>query len=160
VFSFLITIVGASFFSMFYGSEYAGPAAAHFDTIKNTWHNVVSSPLGHGLAQGGFNTTDAASMEDITSTGAESALMSIGYQIGLIGMVALIGVFASITREVMRSFYVEMDLIKEAVVKMLVPVTIIGVSLFQLNALTPQAVIPLMVLVSLQNKHRPVGQFK
>jgi hypothetical protein len=152
--SFLITIAGASVFSMFYGSEYAGPAAAHFDTIKNTWNNVVTSPLGHGLAQGGFNTTDVTSMEEITSTGAESALMSIGYQIGLIGMAALIGVFVNISREVKMSYFSTLNFKTETVVKMLVPVTVIGVSLFQLNSLTPQAVIPLMVLVSLHdNRH-------
>lgn len=153
-------IIFMIFFSLFYSQHFAGPAAAHFITIENTWKNIISEPMGHGLAQGGFNIVDSGfSYNDKLSTGAESALMSIGYQLGLPGMIILAVIFISITRRVMNSRK-EKGLLNNSynIVISCIPVVLYGISIFQLNTFTPQAIIPFMALMSgamvLDNNYR------
>ncbi|EJO00809.1 hypothetical protein ATX81_07425 [Oenococcus oeni] len=134
--SFLIIGV----FSNFYGQEYAGPSAAHFDTISQTWTTIVQKPFGHGLAQGGFDQTDA-SFSDMESTGAESALMSFGYQLGIQGLIALFLCFYEMTKMTISNYF---D--KEHMVLGFIPFALFAVFLFQLNTYTPQAIVPFMFI--------------
>ncbi|MGZ1129172.1 hypothetical protein ACXO0S_09245, partial [Lactobacillus delbrueckii subsp. bulgaricus] len=78
----VVVLVLVSIFSVIYAKLFAGPAAAHFQTIEETWRTIIKHPLGHGLAQGGFNGEETG----VYATGGESALMSIGFQLGIQGV--------------------------------------------------------------------------
>lgn len=142
----VISIIVLVAFSRFYGSEYAGPSKAHFDTITNTWATIKQSPFGHGLAQGGFNTE--GSMEEISSSGAESALMTIGYQLGIQGMVMLAVSLIAVSRYVSKHNFPRVLGNQEQVISMAVPVVLYSISIFQLNTFSTQAVLPFFALVS------------
>ena len=141
----LITVSVFAVFSRFYSENYAGPAAAHFTTIQNTWQTILSNPLGHGIGRGGFNTIGDASFD----TGAESGLMSIGYQMGIQGMVVLGLVFYSITRRLLDWASVKqlLNLPYFSVVGLL-PLILFGTALFQLNTFTPQAIVPFAAIMA------------
>lgn len=139
--STVISFVIVGCFSNFYGQEYAGPAAAHFNTIEKTWQTIVNTPFGHGIAQGGFNS-DSGNMEDIMSTGAESALMSFGYQLGIQGVLAIFLSFYVMTKMVITNSHGQKYLLLA-----FIPLTLFGASLFQLNTYTPQAIIPFVMLI-------------
>lgn len=144
----IFTVFIFTIFSKFYASNYAGPAGAHFTTITDTWSVIKQSPLGHGLAQGGFNESDV-SFDNQMATGAESALMSIGYQLGILGMGILGLVFVTMTNQVMRFSY-RVNRLSNSYYYMIafIPIVLFGTSVFQLNTFTPQAIIPFMALLS------------
>lgn len=136
----LLSLIIVGVFSNYYGQEYAGPAAAHFDTINQTWAAILQTPLGHGLAQGGYNQANA-NLSDIESSGAESAMMSFGYQLGIQGLIALFLCFYEMTKLAISDFF---D--KEYLVLGFIPFALFIVSLFQLNTYTPQAIVPFMLI--------------
>lgn len=134
----VISFVVVGIFSNYYGQEYAGPAAAHFNTIEQTFQTILRTPFGHGLAQGGFNTPG----HDLIETGAESALMSFGYQLGFQGILAIFLVFFEMTKTCLKSFSK-----KEYYSLAFIPLILFGVSLFQLNTYTPQAILPFVLVI-------------
>jgi len=141
----LITISVFAVFSRFYSENYAGPAAAHFTTIQNTWQTILSNPLGYGIGRGGFNTLGDTSFD----TGAESALMSIGYQMGIQGMIVLGLVFYSITRRLIDWASMKQQLNHPYFsVVVLLPLILFGTALFQLNTFTPQAIVPFAAIMA------------
>lgn len=146
VLTFIILIF--TIFSEFYASNYAGPAGAHFTTIKDTWSTIKQNPLGYGLAQGGFNNNEL-SFDDQMATGAESALMSIGYQLGIQGMVILGLLFVIMTNQIIKFSYKinRLDHLYYYVIAF-IPIILFGTSIFQLNTYTPQAIVPFMALLS------------
>ena len=142
------TVFIFTLFSEFYASNYAGPAGAHFTTITDTWSVIKQSPLGHGLAQGGFNNNDL-SFDNQMETGAESALMSIGYQLGIPGMIILGLAFVTMTNQVIEFSY-RLNILINSYYYMIafIPIVLFGTSVFQLNTFVPQAIVPFMALLS------------
>lgn len=147
-FILVFTVSIFTLFSKFYASNYAGPAGAHFTTITDTWSVIKQSPLGHGLAQGGFNDNEL-SFDNQMATGAESALMSIGYQLGIPGMGILGLAFVTMTNQVMGFSY-RVNRLSNSYYYMIafIPIVLFGSSVFQLNTFTPQAIVPFMALLS------------
>lgn len=147
-FILVFTVFIFTLFSEFYASNYAGPAGAHFTTITDTWPVIKQSPLGHGLAQGGFNDNEL-SFDNQMATGAESALMSIGYQLGIPGMGILGLAFVTMTNQVMGFSY-RVNRLSNSYYYMIafIPIVLFGTSVFQLNTFAPQAIVPFMALLS------------
>ncbi|WP_445622799.1 hypothetical protein [Lacticaseibacillus paracasei] len=148
----VVVLVLVSIFSVIYAKLFAGPAAAHFQTIEETWRTIIEHPLGHGLAQGGFNGEET----DVYASGGESALMGIGFQLGIQGIITLGGVFVALSKYLLAIIGSnKVSGLKKYIVYL--PIAIFGVSIFQLNTFTPQAIVPfIFVLGVMQLTREPV----
>ncbi|MFL4499653.1 hypothetical protein [Weissella sp. MSCH1] len=136
-------MAGVTLFSEFYSINYAGPAKAHFDTIRETTETIALNPMGYGLGVGGFN---GGNSHTYTESGGESALMAVGYQIGVQGVISFALVFITMSMKLLsRSLLVGK---RYVMMSCFIPVAILGVSIFQLNTLTPQGCVPLFLLAT------------
>ena len=145
------------FFSTYYNAVFGGAVGNHFMAIAQTWPNILSAPLGHGLGTGGNASKTFSSVGPITSnewlsTGGETALLSFGYQIGLLGMIALILTFLAISKKLLRNMSNYMNLRKNSVITLIyLPAIIVITSIFQDNTFAPQCISIYMMLLAAPN---------
>ena len=78
-----------------------GPVRPHFWALEQTMGSIIHNPIGHGLGTGG-NMSDAGSDY---SRGAESAVMTIGYQIGIIGIIGVFMLLLAISSKDLNALY-------------------------------------------------------
>lgn len=154
--SIILIFAFVYFFSNYYYVVFGGAVGNHFTAISQTWSNILSAPLGHGLGTGG-NASRTFSNSQVTnnewlSTGGETALLSFGYQIGLIGMLALILIFMSISKKMLRNMGNYINIKQKSILSLIyLPVILIVVSIFQDNTFSPQCIsIYMMLLASSQ----------
>lgn len=147
------------FFSTYYNTIFGGAVGNHFMAITQTWPNVLSAPLGHGLGTGGNASETFSSAGSITdnqwlSTGGETALLSFGYQIGLIGMIVLILTLLSISKKILKNMEQYHGLRKNNIITIVyLPVILIIASIFQDNTFAPQCISIYMMLLAAPNNY-------
>lgn len=126
-----------------------GAVKPHFWAIINTWGNVISRPLGHGMGTGGNAASALGSLSgDWLSSGEESALMAFAYQIGIPGIVFL---FLSVKG--IAEANVSLCKTTKGATLFSMPFILLAVSLLQDNTFAPQCIIPFMcVLGALSNE--------
>ena len=120
-----------------YYKRIGGAASPHFWGIEATSKTIMSNPFGFGLGSGGNFGADGMDF----STGAETGLLSMIYQIGIpIFLLVLILYFMIIKNAC------------ETGIKMLafVPLALLFVSIFQENTFTPQCLVPILSLCSMR----------
>lgn len=138
-----IILTGASLAAILYFLFVGGAVRPHFWAVINTWENVISRPVGHGLGSGGnaayaFNSA----LGEWLSTGEESALMSFMYQIGIPGVLLLLLTmiaFCKTSRSILPS--------SKGAALFSLPIILLAVSLLQDNTFAPQCIIPFMFLL-------------
>jgi len=151
-------------YSNFYYQTFGGAVGNHFTAITETWQNILARPLGHGLGTGG-NAAAALNVgesDDATwlSTGGETALLSFGYQIGLVG----IGILSLIFVQLGRQHLVHLNSLTRRVQASCLqlaylPVILIIMSIFQDNTFTPQCIAVYMMLLAMGPVlRRPAGE--
>ena len=145
------------FFSTYYNAIFGGAVGNHFMAIAQTWPNILSAPLGHGMGTGGNAAKTFSSVGPITnnewlSTGGETALLAFGYQIGLPGMIALILTFLSISKRLLRNMGKYINLRKNSLLTIIyLPAIIVITSIFQDNTFAPQCISIYMMLLAAPN---------
>lgn len=154
----LITIF-VYFFSTYYNAIFGGAVGNHFTAITQTWPNILSAPLGHGLGTGGnasrtFSSVGAITDNQWLSTGGETALLSFGYQIGLTGMIALIFTLVSISKKTLKNMGQYIHLRKNTIITIIyLPVILIIASIFQDNTFAPQCITIYMMMIATPNMY-------
>lgn len=127
-----------------------GPVKPHFWALEQTFSSILANPLGHGLGTGG-NMSAAGSDY---SKGAESAIMTFGYQIGILGIVSVFMVLRDIANVAPKNECFS------AMIAYYLPLVIFAVSVLQENTFSPQCIFPTMVLVaSLQRFAQGKGEY-
>lgn len=115
-----------------------GPVKPHFWALEQTSSSILANPLGHGLGTGG-NMSAAGSDY---SKGAESAIMTFGYQIGILGIISVFMILRDIANVAPKN-----DCLS-AMIAYYLPLAIFAVSVLQENTFSPQCIFPTMVLVA------------
>ncbi|WP_341780019.1 hypothetical protein [Levilactobacillus sp. HBUAS70063] len=142
-------------YSNFYYMVYGGAVGNHFTAISETWVNIIAQPLGHGLGTGGnAAATLNSGLEESSwlSTGGETAFLSFGYQIGLIGIVLLAVTFFNVGKKsIISSSFLKKSERSNLIRLAYVPVVLIIISIFQDNTYAPQCIAIYMMLVSMRN---------
>lgn len=147
--SYLICFVAIGAVLYAYYLLVGGPVQPHFWALEQTMSSILSNPVGHGLGTGG-NMSVAGSDY---SKGAESAVMTIGYQIGILGILSVFMILRDIADVAPKS-----DSLSSLVAYYL-PLVLFAVSVLQENTFSPQCIFPTMVLIaSLQRFAREDGE--
>lgn len=144
--SIIATIAVGAVIMIAYYMLIGGAVRPHFWAVERTLASVIRRPLGHGLGTGGNASrffTNMTMDDDLLAVGGESALMSFGYQIGLVGLIALfMSMRAMATVEGRRP----RDTYASALAYAL-PFVLLLVALLQDNTFAPQCIVPFMLLV-------------
>lgn len=136
-----LTILTGAIFIIYYINHFGYAVLNHIKGIQGTWENVIKKPLGYGLGTGGnMAQVFSDNAGDWLSTGGETALMSLAYQTGIQGAIAMIGCFASMSSSQKASRTILSR------VFIYIPYILLGVSLMQDNTFTPQCIIPFMLM--------------
>lgn len=118
-----------------------GPVKPHFWAIEQTLSSIIANPFGHGLGTGG-NMSVAG---NDYSKGAESAVMSVGYQLGVIGVVCLLMMLYAISKQFKNHSGLEASL------GFFIPLCLFSVAILQENTFSPQCIFPFMALLASLN---------
>lgn len=124
-----------------------GPVKPHFWALEQTAGSVISNPLGHGLGTGGNMSAAAGDY----SKGAESAVMTIGYQIGILGIISVFMTLRDIAN------FTPKNNNSSAMIAFYLPLVLFAVSILQENTFTPQCIFPVMVLVAVSQRYSREG---
>ncbi|MFC4811400.1 hypothetical protein [Paenibacillus sp. GCM10023250] len=89
-----------------YNFNFRSSASVHFDGLMGPLMNIFYSPLGHGLGIGGnyFAILNNVKAWDISSTGAESFIGVMIYQLGFPGIVMFLFFFISMMRNLLSAY--------------------------------------------------------
>ena len=131
-----VVVIGAA--AYLYYLFVGGPVRPHFWALEQTFSSILADPIGHGLGTGG-NMSVAGSDY---SKGAESAVMTFAYQIGVFGVLC---VFMAL-RDVANSAPKITSL--SAVISYYIPLALFAVSILQENTFSPQCIVPMMFLTA------------
>lgn len=128
IFLLAVLIVLITLFSLWYYRNVGGAANNHFYAIEQTFKNTLRKPiLGYGLGMGG---NYGAQEDGWLSTGAESGMMGLIYQLGYPFFVIFASMFLIIGIKNIKS--------NENFLIAFLPVVFLVVSIFQENTFTPQ----------------------
>ena len=137
----IIMIIAAVFALNIYMNRYGYAVWTHIWAIQRTFRSIMMHPFGYGLGMGG-NAAHVFSQSagDWLSTGGETALLSFMFQIGVQGVIALIGCFVAMSHCQSKT--------GSGIYKLFIylPYILIGVSIMQDNTFTPQCIIPFMIM--------------
>ncbi len=120
-----------------YYKRIGGAASPHFWGIERTFASILSNPLGYGLGSGGNFAEGGMDF----SAGAETGLLSMIYQLGVLGFIFILIMFLIITKNACKT---------RIKILIFIPLTLLFVSIFQENTFTPQCLIPLICLCSIR----------
>ena len=148
--SFLICVLVASVFVYLYYMLIGGAARPHFWALEQASASIAANPFGHGLGTGG-NMSVAGSDY---SRGAESAVMTIGYQIGILGIICVFMVLYSIAQCAPKNESWTSH------VAFYIPLCLFAVSILQENTFSPQCIFPFMALTATLDVWTPEHEVK
>lgn len=136
--SFILCFLAVGSAAYLYYRLVGGPVKPHFWAIEQTIGSILSTPLGHGLGTGGNMSAAGGDY----SKGAESAIMAFGYQIGVLGIAAVLMMLYSISRCFDKRKGLHADL------GFFLPLCLFAISILQENTFSPQCIFPFMVLLA------------
>lgn len=141
----VVLLLGISGFSVFYYIFVGDSARPHFWGIINGFNKIMEHPFGYGLGSGGnlANIFGVVNHAEWLNTGSESALISIGYQLGIQGVLLFVILLILMSKQLFTIY----NLTKDNLVFIL-SVSVYGiiiVSVFQENTLSPQCISSLML---------------
>lgn len=136
--SYLICLIVIGTAAYLYYILIGGPVRPHFWALEQTLSSIFANPVGYGLGMGG-NMSIAGSDY---SKGAESAIMTFAYQIGIFGVICVFMSLRDIAKQAPsgQSF--------SASIAYYIPLALFAVSILQENTFSPQCVFPMMVLTA------------
>lgn len=138
--SYLICFAVIGTIAYTYYRVVGGPVKPHFWAIEQTMSSILSNPIGHGIGSGG-NMSGVVGASRY-ARGAESAIMTFGYQIGVLGILSVFMILRDIA-----DFAPKTDSLS-AVTAYYLPLALFAVSVLQENTFSPQCIFPMMVLVA------------
>jgi membrane protein len=128
IFLLAILIVLVTVFSLWYYKNVGAAANNHFYAIEQTFKNTLRKPiLGYGLGMGG---NYGAQEDGWLSTGAESGMMGLIYQLGYPFFIIFASMFLMIGLKNIKRH--------ENFLIAFLPIIFLVVSIFQENTFTPQ----------------------
>lgn len=116
----------------------------HFWGIENGIKSVLQNPLGHGLGTGG--NMAYLSGTKYVNNGSESGLMTILYQIGIVGFIFFVKTFLSLL-DFNENSSIDKKLFNMFLFVKYIPVAILITALFQENTFVPQCITYYMIFV-------------
>lgn len=131
--SILLITIMVVFVATVFNRNIGGSADAHFKSITNTLLNVLSRPLGFGLGSGGNYGVDNL---QAYSSGQESGLMSLMYQMGIPFTILFIIDFIWMYKDSAKCYFKCPNNLLN--ISCVFPIAILLASLFQENTLGPQ----------------------
>lgn len=136
-------------FSKYYYENIGAAAKPHFWAITNTFQNIFKNPLGVGLGNGGnlayVGSAVYDSESDWLSSGGETGLLGMTYQLGIQYLLLVILFFAIISKKIYNS---SINSNIEKTLLAYLPITLLLCFIFQENTFTPQCIVPFMLLLS------------
>lgn len=136
----LLVVIGIVIIGIIYYYFIGDSAAPHFWGIINGFNKIIENPLGYGLGSGGnfANIFGVVGHQEWLESGSESALISIGYQLGILGMIFFIVIFEIISRELFKVYKKTNE--KASLGLSFAVFLVVLVSIFQENTLSPQCI--------------------